>query len=745
MREWRFMALKSAPNKSGETSVNAKIRATAARIAIIALGAVLGACSPPVAPPPAAPPAAPPPSAQPPVAKPAAAVDAARLIAADSEPGNWMAPGRTYSEQHFSPLKNIDAGNVKQLGLAWSYDLDTAHRGQESTPLVIDGVMYVTSAWSKLFALNAKSGAPLWTFDPKVPGQAAVNACCDVVNRGVAAWKGHVYLGTLDGRLIALDAATGKLVWQEMTVPAGGRYTITGAPRVVNGMVLIGNGGGEMGMRGYLTAYDAETGRQIWRFYTVPGDPKQPFESEALKKAAKTWSGEWWKLGGGGPVWDSMAYDPELNLIYIGIGNGSPWNRGKVRGDALYLSSIVALHADTGEYAWHYQTTPEDEWDFDACSPLILADLDLGGKKRGVIMQAPKNGFFYVLDRATGELLSADPFATTNWAASVDMKTGRPVVAHDARYSEAGKPFVSMPGPGGAHSWQPMSFDPGTHLVYLPVTELSFPFFPGSTDKHHELAWNTGVDFNSGSLPQDPKIKAMIKSGLKGHLAAWDPVARKEVWRAELGHPWNGGVVSTAGNLVFQGTGMGEFVAYRADTGERLWSAQTQAGVLAAPISYAVDGEQYVAIEVGWGGAFGLAAGELARDSHIAANLPRVLAFKLGAHGQLPALPATAPAVLDPPPDSATAADVTAGKALYHMYCSTCHGDAATGSGVLPDLRYSGLLKNAAVWDATVRDGLRADKGMVAFKDEVSSADAAKIRDYVIHRANEDKQAEASH
>jgi quinohemoprotein ethanol dehydrogenase len=730
------MALKSAPNESGEFSVNAKICAAAARIAIIALAAALGACSPPAAPPPAAPP---------PAAKPAAAVDTARLIAADSEPGNWMAPGRTYSEQHFSPLKSIDAGNVKQLGLAWSYDLDTAHRGQESTPLVIDGVMYVTSAWSKLFALNAKSGAPLWAFDPKVPGQAAVNACCDVVNRGVAAWKGHVYLGTLDGRLIALDAATGKLVWQEMTVPAGGRYTITGAPRVVNGMVLIGNGGGEMGMRGYLTAYDAETGRQIWRFYTVPGDPKAPFESEALKKAAATWSGEWWKLGGGGPVWDSMAYDPELNLIYIGVGNGSPWNRGKIRGDALYLSSIVALHADTGEYAWHYQTTPEDEWDFDACSPLILADLDLGGKKRAVIMQAPKNGFFYVLDRATGELLSADAYATTNWATGIDMKTGRPNVVHDARYGEAGKPFVSMPGPGGAHSWQPMSFDAVTHLVYLPVTELSFPYFPGSTDKHHELAWNTGVDFNSGSLPQDPKIKALIKSGLKGHLAAWDPVARKEVWRAELGHPWNGGVVSTAGNLVFQGTGMGELVAYRADTGERLWSAPTQAGVLAAPISYAVDGEQYVAIEVGWGGAFGLAAGELARDSHIAANLPRVLAFKLGANGQLPALPETVAAVLDPPPDTATVADVTAGKALFHMYCSTCHGDSATGSGVLPDLRYSGLLKNAALWDATVRDGLRADKGMVAFKDEVSSQDAAKIRDYVIHRANEDKKAEVSH
>jgi quinohemoprotein ethanol dehydrogenase len=719
--------------------VNANISATAARNAVKAPGiflcAALSACSPAAAPPPTA--------ASTPAVKPAAAVDATRLLAADSEPGNWMAPGRTYGEQHFSPLKSIDVGNVKQLGLAWAYDLDTAHRGQESTPLVIDGVMYVTSAWSKLFALDAKSGAPLWAFDPKVPGQVAVNACCDVVNRGVAAWKGHVYLGTLDGRLIALDAATGKLAWEVMTVPAGGRYTITGAPRVVKGMVLIGNGGGEVGMRGYVTAYDAETGQQIWRFYTVPGDPQQPFESEALKKAAKTWSGEWWKLGGGGPVWDSMAYDPELNLIYIGVGNGSPWNRGKMQGDALYLSSIVALHADSGEYAWHYQTTPGDEWDFDACGPLILANLEWGGKKRSVVMQAPKNGFFYVLDRATGELLSADPFATTTWAKSVDLKTGRPVVVHDARYGEAGKPFVSMPGPGGAHNWQPMSFNPLTQLVYLPVSELSFPYFPGKTDKHRELAWNTGVDFNAGSLPQDPKIKALIKSGLKGHLAAWDPVARREVWRAELGHPWNGGVLSTAGNLVFQGTGMGEFIAYRADTGERLWSAPTQAGVLAAPISYTVDGEQYVALEVGWGGAFGLAAGELALDSHIAANLPRVLTFKLGATAQLPALPAAAPAVLDPPLDQARVADVTAGKALYHLYCSTCHGDSATGSGVLPDLRYSGLLKNAKLWDSTVRDGLRADKGMVAFKDEVTSADAARIRDYVIHRANEDKNAAA--
>jgi quinohemoprotein ethanol dehydrogenase len=703
--------------------------------ALAALGAAaLVACSQPPAPPPAG-------SAA--TAKPAASVDAARLMAANSEPGNWMSPGRTYDEQHFSPLLKVNADNVKQLGLAWFYDLDTAHRGQESTPLVIDGVMYVTSAWSKVFALNAKTGAPLWTYDPKVPGRAAVNACCDVVNRGVAAWKGRIYLGTLDGRLIALDASSGKPAWEVSTVPEGGRYTITGAPRVLKDMVLIGNGGGEMGMRGYVTAYDAESGKQRWRFYTVPGDPKQPFESAALEKAAKTWSGDWWKLGGGGPVWDSMVYDPKLNLLYIGVGNGA-WNRAKIRGDALFLSSIVALNADTGEYVWHYQTTPGDEWDFDACSPMILADLDIGGAKRSVLMQAPKNGFFYVLDRATGELISADALATTTWAQGVDMKTGRPIEAPGARYGESGKPFVAMPGPGGAHSWQPMSLSPLTHLVYLPVMEAAFPFFPEKQPQHHGLAWNTGDEFNSGSLPQDPKAKAQIEGSLKGHLEAWDPVARKEAWRVELGHPWNGGVVSTAGNLVFQGTGMGQLVAYRADTGARLWSADTQAGVLAAPISYEIDGQQYIAVEVGWGGAFGLAAGELALVSHTASNLPRVLVFKLGGGALLPPLPATVPAVLEPPPDTASAATVGAGKALYQTYCSSCHGDSATGSGVLPDLRYSGVIKDAAAMDLIVRQGSRTDSGMVAFKDEISPQDLEKIRAYLIHRAHQDMKSAAT-
>jgi alcohol dehydrogenase (cytochrome c)/quinohemoprotein ethanol dehydrogenase len=675
---------------------------------------------------------------------PSAAVDGARLIAADAQAGNWMAPGRTYGEQHFSPLAQIDVDNVKRLGLAWFYDLDTAHRAQEATPLEIDGVLYVTSAWSKVFALDAKTGAPLWSYDPHVPGNTAVDACCDVVNRGAAAWGGRIYSGTLDGRLIALDAATGRLVWQVMTVPVGRHYTITGAPRVIKGMVLIGNGGAELGMRGYVTAYDAATGKQRWRFYTVPGDPSKPFESAALARAVKTWHGEWWTLGGGGPVWDSIVYDPRLDLIYIGVGNGSPWNRAAIPGDGLYLSSIVALEADSGKYVWHYQTTPHDEWDYDACSPLILADLSIAGRERAVIMQAPKNGFFYVLDRATGELLSADPYTTTTWATRVDRASGRPVLATGADYGESGVPFVATPGPGGGHSWQPMSFDPRIGLVYLPVTDLSFPYVPEKNAERHALAWNTGVDFNAGSLPQDPKVKAQIIRSLRGRLVAWDPVARKEVWRRELGHPVNGGVLSTAGNLVFQGTAMGEFVAYRADSGETVWSAPTFAGVLAAPISYSIDGEQYIAVEVGWGGAFGLAGGELALKSHTPSNVPRILVYKLDGHSALPpAAPDAAPQVLDPPPDLASAADVAVGKRLYHTYCSTCHGDSATGSGVLPDLRYSSIVKDRAALDGVVRGGALAARGMVAFGAEISPGDLEKIRAYIIHRANQDKSAEA--
>ena len=677
----------------------------------------------------------------------AARVDDARIRNADRESGNWMSYGRTYDEQRYSPLDRIGAANIGTLGLAWYYDLDTAARAQESTPLVIDGVMYVTSAWSKVFALDAATGRELWRYDPKVPGAAGINACCDVVNRGVAAWEGRLYLGTLDGRLVAIDAATGKPAWEVMTVEPGSRYTITGAPRVVKGKVIIGNGGGEMGVRGYVTAYDAETGQQVWRFYTVPGDPSKPFENPALELAAKTWKGEWWKLGGGGTVWDSMAYDPDLDLLYIGTGNGSPWNRA-IRspggGDNLFISSIVALKPESGEYVWHYQTTPGDTWDYTAAQHMILADLTIEGRARKVIMQAPKNGFFYVLDRATGELISASAFATMNWAKGIDMKTGRPIETAEARYGEIGRPFIAQPGPGGAHSWQPMSYSPRTGLVYFPVMEAVFPYFPDKDFRKRTLAWNTGVDFNAGSLPTDQGILDQIKAGLKGHLVAWDPVGQREVWRVQHEHPWNGGALSTASDVVFHGDALGEFAAYDARTGAKLWSVATGTGILAPPMTYLVGDEQYVAIEVGWGGAFGLAAGELARDAHIATNAPRVFAFKLGGTAAMPPPGPPPRPISEPPPDVATAATVEAGKATYHRYCGTCHGDSAVSSGVLPDLRHSAYLSEPDTFTRLVREGMLADRGMFAFGAELSAEDVAQIRAYVIHRAHETKRADAA-
>jgi len=418
-------------------------------------------------------------------------------------------------------------------------------------------------------ALNAATGARLWSYDPKVPPGWGVNSCCDVVNRGVAAWKGRVFVGTLDGRLIALDAVKGQPVWETLTIDRGSRYTITGAPRVVKGKVLIGNGGAEMGVRGYVSAYDAETGKLVWRFYTVPGDPAKPFESPVLEQAAKTWSGEWWKNGGGGTVWDAMAYDPQLDLLYIGTGNADPWAR-KIRGtkasDSLFTSSLMALRPDTGEYVWHYQENPADEWDYDSAEQIILADLSIEGQVHRVLLHAPKNGFFYVLDRTTGKLLSAKPFTQVTWATGIDMQTGRPIESPAAQYENSNNPAVVSPGPGGAHSWQPASFSPETGLVYFPVLDSGFPYKSAEHFRPSPLAWNTGIDAVAAGMPQVLEVKKAILSSIKGHLTAWDPVKQKEVWRAERPGPLNGGALSTAGNLVFEGTGLGQFEALRATT-----------------------------------------------------------------------------------------------------------------------------------------------------------------------------------
>jgi quinohemoprotein ethanol dehydrogenase len=675
----------------------------------------------------------------------AADVDDTRITNADREPGNWMSYGRSYTEQRFSPLKNINDQNAARLGLAWHFDLDT-RRGQEATPLVVDGRMYFTSAWSKVFALDAATGSLLWSYDPRVPPEWGVNACCDVVNRGLAAWRGKIFFGTLDGRLIALDAATGNKVWETLTIDPKWRYTITGAPRVVKGNVIIGNGGAEMGVRGYVSAYGADTGNLVWRFYTVPGDPSKPLESPILEKSAKTWSGDWWKHGGGGTVWDAIVYDPELDLLYIGTGNGGPWNekyRNPKREDGLLTCSIVALKPETGEYVWHYQEDPADDWDYDSDEQIILADIPIDGQARKVLFHAPKNGFFYVLDRATGALISAMPYTFVNWASAIDIKTGRPVENAGARYSRGQNPTPVVPGPLGAHSWQPMSYSPLTGLVYIPIQEAGFLYKSDARFEWKSLATNDGIDFAAAGMPQDPKVKTAILKNITGRLVAWDPIQQKQVWSVQRPVPWNGGALSTAGNLVFEGTADGHFEAYRADTGEKVWSTAVQTSVMAGPVSYEVKGEQYVAVLSGWGGVFALATGEIALKAGRRPNIGRMLAFKLGGNASLPPVQETEMPVLNPPKSTASAAAIENGKRLYQRFCSGCHGDVAVSGGVLPDLRYSATLANDQ-WLNIVLHGLLQPNGMVSFAKEISRRDAESIRAYVIARANETK-TESSH
>jgi quinohemoprotein ethanol dehydrogenase len=664
-----------------------------------------------------------------------ARVDAARMKNADRDAANWLSYGRTYSEQRFSPLSSITSDNAKQLGLAWFADLDT-NRGQEGTPIVIDGVLYTSTAWSLVKAYDAATGKLLWSYDPEVPKELGVKGCCDVVSRGIAAWKGKIYVATFDARVVALDARTGKPVWSvkndDPTQPDA-PLTITQAPRVVKGRVIVGMSGGEYGIRGYITAFDAETGKRAWRFYTVPGDPSKPFENKAMEMAAKTWSGEWWKRGGGGVVWDSTSYDPDLNLIYFGVGNGIEWARSyrsANKGDNLFLSSIVALDADTGQYAWHFQVMPGDEWDYDAVAQLTLADLTIDGKRRKVIMQANKNGFFYVLDRKTGKFISAKQFVPQNWG-DVDPKTGRPIEHENIRYSTTGKPVVMMPGPDGAHSWHPMAYNPKTGLVYIPAQEIGKAFTPIQDFKTSAMAWNLGVD-----VAGVPDVK-------KGYLLAWDPVAQKEAWRSSYVGPWNGGIVTTAGNLVIQGDATGHLNAYRADNGEKLWSLDAQSPIMAAPVTYEAGGEQYIAVLTGFGSAFSLQAGKYAAQSSNIRNISRVLAFKIGGTAVLPPAPPVQQLVLDPPPATADAKSVAAGEQLFGRYCSGCHGENAVGGGVVPDLRASSFLGNDFFFEI-VLNGAMKDAGMAPFKAVLGKDDASAIRAYLIQRANEDKAASAS-
>ncbi len=675
-------------------------------------------------------------------AAPNAVVNSAAIIAADENPGEWLTHGRTYSEQRYSPLDQVSAETIGDLGLDWTFDLGVS-RGIEATPIIHDGVMYVTGSWNIVHALNAKTGAPIWSFDPEVDKSRASVMCCDIVNRGVAIWGGKIFTGTIDGRLIALNAKTGAKLWDVNTIDKSKPYSITGAPRVVKGKVLIGNGGAEFGVRGYISAYEADTGAMAWRFYTVPGNPAEGFENPALEMAAATWNGEWWKLGGGGTVWDSMAYDPDLDLLYIGVGNGSPWNqriRSPGGGDNLFLSSIVALRPDTGEYVWHYQTTPGETWDYTATQHIILADIELNGAPRKVLMQAPKNGFFYVIDRATGELLSAKNFVPVNWASGVDIETGRPIENPDARWP--GKaPFFQVPGPLGAHNWHPMSYSPDTGLVYIPAQQIPFAFGDVAEFEEKKGGWNTGADFMLGALPDDTATAKALRAMLQGRLLAWDPVKQQPRWSFEHFGPWNGGVLSTAGGLVFQGASDAHFAAYDAASGKRLWRFFTQTGVVAAPVAYEIDGEQFVSVATGWGGAYALIAGGIVPTGN-EAKVGRVLTFKLGAKSELPSVEIPEQARAEPPPSEASPEIIAAGFKAYSENCTVCHGDRAMSSGIVPNLRYSPLIGDAELWNAVVREGARAPLGMGNFAAILDEETSEAIRAYVISEANSGRGAD---
>ncbi len=639
---------------------------------------------------------------------------------------DWPSVGLDYAETRYSRLNQIDTGNVKQLGLVWSYSLEST-RGVEATPLVVDGVMYVTASWSVVHAIDARTGQKIWTFDPQVDRSKGFRGCCDVVNRGVALWQGKVYVGAYDGRLIALDAATGQKVWEKDTIEGqSGSYTITGAPRVFKGKVIIGNGGAEYGVRGYITAYDAATGEQKWRWFTVPGDPSKPFEDASMEKAAKTWDpdGKWWQAGGGGTVWDTMAFDPELNTMYVGTGNGSPWShrkRSPKGGDNLYLASIVALDPDTGKYKWHYQETPGDNWDYTSTQPMILADVKIGGKARKVILHAPKNGFFFVIDRTNGQFISAKNFVEVNWASGYDSK-GRPIEIAAAR--DVTKPYDAIPGPFGAHNWHPMSFNPQTGLVYLPAQHVPLNLMDDKDWKfnesaplrpHSDMGWNTAKFVNA----EPPKSKPM------GRLVAWDPVAQKEAWGVEHVSPWNGGTLTTAGNLVFQGTADGRMVAYNAKSGEKVWETPTGTGVVAAPATYMVDGKQYVSVAVGWGGVYGLAQRATERQGP-----GTVYTFAVGGTARMPEfvqyrMDRLVQGVKYDP------AKVERGTGLYVANCVFCHGvPGVDRGGNIPNLGYmnSAFIENL---DKFVLKGPAMARGMPDFTGKLSMEDIEAIKAFI--------------
>lgn len=644
-------------------------------------------------------------------------------------------------EQRFGAQSEITPDNVAKLGLAWFHEFDT-DRGQQSIPVVVDGVLYTSTAWSKAYAFDAKTGKELWSFDPEVPHERMAGSCCDAVSRGVAVDQGKVFVAAYDGRLFALDAKTGRKLWEAQTlIDTSKPYTVTGAPRVAGNRVIIGNGGAELGVRGYITAYDTETGQKAWRFFTVPnptGAPDGEVSDKIIQeKVNASWSdGAWKTTGGGGTVWDGMAYDPQADLFYFGVGNGNPHNyqiRSGGKGDNLFLASIVAVRPKTGEYVWHYQLNPGETWDYTATQALALADLTIGGKPRKVIMQVPKNGFYYVIDRLSGQLISAKPIGEVNWAKEIDLKTGRPVENPEARMPKGY--FDMIPGPMGAHGAQAWSFDPRNGLMYIPAQHMMHRYRPGKFT-YQPGHFNMGYDLSDGASAT-PATLAEAQKATWGELIAWDPVAQKAVWKVR--HPWffNGGTLATAGGVVFQGTSDGIFNAYDAKSGNHLWAYKAGNGIAAAPISYEIDGEQYVAVMVGFGGPSAFIGGL----SPLQPRRPgRLLVFKLGGEAQAPAYPAE---MRNPPLDftkSASTGDVKAGALTFSQNCIQCHGPAAL-SRYQADLLRSGYMASPEALRGVLLEGALKPLGMPSFAGVLNPTEVENIRAYIIDRAKQEGSA----
>ena len=676
-------------------------------------------------------------------------IDDARITNAESEPGNWLAYGRDYEEQRFSPLTQINRKTVDRLGLAFSLDLGS-NDALESTPIVVDNTMFFTSTFSIVHAVDAKTGIEKWKYDPSVPRDYMRRACCGPINRGVAVYQGKVYVGTLDGRLVAIDAGTGKKVWEVNTIIDTERnYSITGAPRAAKGKIFIGNGGAEFGVRGYVTAYDSETGEEAWRFFTVPGDPSQPFEHPEMELAAKTWKGgEWWKIGGGGTVWNSIVYDPDFNHVYLGVGNGAPWTRvirSPGGGDNLFLTCIVAVDADTGEMKWYYQTVPGDNWDYTAVQDMTLADMEVDGKQRKVIMQAPKNGFFYVIDRSNGELLRAHPYVQTTWASHVDMETGRPVENKELDYSDRAQWI--LPGPLGGHDWQAMSFDEKKGVVYIPAQDAPWLY---SVDAEYKATGLYKPNPGTLNLGQDLANSSFLAAkyadeqpASKGYLKAFDPLTGEDLWSVDHVHYWNSGVLATEGGLVFQGDGLGYLSAFDTDTGTKLWTFNTYISMLAPPVTYEIDGEQYLAILAGTGTAENF----LGYTNDTAAikygNFGKLLAFKLDSNEFLTEPTIRDRTIPDQPPLTASAPELIRGEQLYNVSCGPCHGGNARSGGVIPDLRMMSSTTHTLFNDIVI-GGIYKEKGMASFADVLNERDTELVRQFLISRALIDKaEAEA--